>query len=100
MEQNTKNALFDALRNEEAQKYNVLYAGERTYTNKDTNKTSYIYSFIFADFNKKQAFLQDFYCDESKDTSKIEFLTPCVIGVRVTPGNKYSMLESIEPIKK
>lgn len=99
MEQNTKNALFSALKNEKPQYYNVLYGGSRTYVNKESNKTSYIYTVIFADFEKQTTSLQDFYLNEPLDTSKVEFLSPCCIGVNVTPGNKYSSLVSIESIK-
>ena len=99
MEQNTKNALFSALKNEAPQYYNVIYGGSRTYLNKEKNTTSYIYSVIFADFEKQTTSLQDFYLNEALDVSKLEFLTPCRIGVRVTPGSKYSTLVSIEPVK-
>ena len=51
-------------------------------------------------FKTESASIQTFYLKEQKDISKIGFLTPCVIGVNVIPGNKYSTLVSIEPIKK
>ena len=99
MEQNTKNALFSDLANEDIQYFKGIYAGVSEFTDKETKKTTYCYRVVLADFKNQTADIQKFYVEKPFD-SKIDFLTPCVIGLDVKVGSKYSTLVSIEPLKK